>query len=119
MNTRILLIGQGLFLDGLTRILFEQPDIKIIAAVRNWDEAHEILDQEHPNIVIVNHDEPELRQSDLDPLLESDMTSLKVIYLTLTSNMMVVHNRQQLTDVSIPDLVDALQFPGKKGVNKS
>ena len=118
MNTRILLIGHGLFLDGLTRILSEQPDTEIIAAASNWDAARTIVDQENPDIVIVDHDEPELRESDLAPLLESATPSLRVIYLTLSANKMIVHNRQQLSDVSIPDLIQALGLPGDAGVDK-
>ncbi len=117
MNARILLIGQGLFLDGLTRILTEQPDTEIIAAVHNWEEAGSIVEQENPNIVIVDHDEPKLRQTDLAPLLENESPELKVIYLTLSANKMIVHNRQQLTDVSVPDLIQALDLSSDKGNN--
>ena len=114
MNTRILLIGQGLFRDGLTRILTEQPNTENVAAVNNWAEARSIVDQENPDIVIVDHDEPELRESDLAPLLETETLSLKVIYLTLAANKMIVHNRQQMSDVSIPDLLQALELPGDR-----
>jgi DNA-binding NarL/FixJ family response regulator len=111
MSARILLIGQGLFLDGLTRILTEQPDTEIIAAVNTWVEGRQIVDQDKPNIVIVDHEQPDLRQSDLAPLLESETTSLKVVFLTLSANKMIVHERQHLTDVSVPDLIQALQLP--------
>jgi DNA-binding NarL/FixJ family response regulator len=102
------LIGKGLFLDGLTRILDEQPDTEIVAAVRDWELAREIFYQASPNIVIVDHDEPELQGSDLNPLLESATPSMTVIYLTLSNNKMIIHNRQELTDVSVPDLITAL-----------
>lgn len=117
MKARILLIGQGLFLDGLTRILSEQPGTEVIAAASTWAEAHSIVDQENPNIVIVDHDEPDLRETDLAPLLEGDTSSLKVIYLTLSANKMIVHNRQQWTDVSVPDLIHALGLRGSEGVD--
>ena len=110
MNARILLIGQGLFLDGLTHILNEQPYTEIIGAVSNWGAAQEIIDNEHPDIVIIEHNEVDLYKSDLDFLLESQAASIKVIFLTLSANKMVIHNRQQLSDVSVPDLIDALQF---------
>ena len=115
MNARILLVGQGLFLDGLSRILSEQSDDIIIAAVSDLENARKIINQENPDIVIVDHDEPDLRHSDLAPLLESQDLSLKVIYLTLSSNKMIVHNRQQLVDVSVPDLITALQLPEDRG----
>jgi CheY-like chemotaxis protein len=117
MNPRILLIGQGLFLDGLNRILSEQHDAEIVAAVSSWEEARHIIKQENPNIVILDHDEPDLRQSDLAPLLENTSASLKVIYLTLSTNEMIIHNRQQLSDASISDLIDALQLPNEDRSN--
>ena len=119
MNARILLIGHGLFVDGLTHILSEQPNAEIIGSASNWDEARKIIDQENLNIVILDHDEPDLRQSDLAPLLESKIPSLKVIYLTLSTNKMIVHDRQHLSDVSVPDLVDALQLPRDEGITRA
>ena len=109
------MIGKGIFLDGLTQILSEQPQTEIIAAVSSWQEASEIIDQESPNIVILDHDEPNLRESDLAPLLESKSPSLKVIYLTLSTNKMIMHNRQQLSNVSVPDFINALQMIENKG----
>ena len=119
MNVRILLIGQGLFLEGLTRILSELPNNDVIAAVGNWKDAREIVDRDHPNIIIVDHDKPDLRESDLAPLFVSEITSLQVIYLTLSTNKMVIHNRQRLSDVSVPDLIQALHLPGDQGTNRA
>ena len=102
----------------MTRILSEQPDTEIVAAVSTWYTARAIVDQENPNIVIVDHNEPELRESDLAPLLESETPSLKVIYLTLSANKMIVHNRQQLSDVSVPDLIRALDLSDSDGADK-
>ena len=112
MNTRILLIGQGLFLDGLTRILSEQPATEIIGAVNTWEAARGIVDENQPDIIIVDHDKEELREADLAPLLENQAADIKVIYLTLAANKMIIHNRQQLADVSVPDLIQALQISG-------
>ena len=111
MNARILLIGQGLFLDGLTRILSEQNDAEIVATVNRWEEAREIIKQKKPNILILDHDEPDFRQSDIAPLFEITTTSLKVIYLTLSTNEMIIHNKQQLSDASVSDLINAIQLP--------
>ncbi len=114
MSTRILLIGQGLFLDGLTRILAEQPATEIIGAVSTWDAARDLVVENRPDIIIVDHDEEKLRDTDMVPLLENHTANIKVIFLTLAANKMVIHNRQQFTDVSITDLIQALQIPGIK-----
>jgi DNA-binding NarL/FixJ family response regulator len=112
MSTRILLIGQGIFLDGLTRILGEQATIEIIAVVSDWVAARKTLTQQQPDIIIVDHANAELRAADLSPLLENDYPSIKVIYLTLAENKMVIHDRKQVLGATLTDLLQALQPPG-------
>jgi DNA-binding NarL/FixJ family response regulator len=109
MKTRILLIGKGIFLDGLTRILEEQSSLDVIGAVRNWADARQLLDNQAPDIIIVDHANAELRASDLSPLLESDFPTIKVIYLTLAENKMIVHDRKQISGATMVDLLQALQ----------
>ena len=115
MGTRILLIGQGLFLDGLTRILAEQSHTEIVGAVSSWEAAGGLVAEGQPDIIIVDHDEDKLRETDLAPLLDNQIATVKVIYLTLAANKMIIHNRQQFEDVTMPDLIKALGNPGKGG----
>ena len=112
MNTRILLIGQGIFLDGLTRILQEQAGSEVIGAVGTWEAARDLAAEQSPDIIIVDHEQAELRETDLAPLFESQTANIKVIYLTLSANQMVIHNRQQLANVSLPELIRALNISG-------
>ena len=112
MKTRILLVGQGIFLDGLTHIIDEQASLEIIGAVRDWAAARQILVQQQPDIIIVDHANAELRAADLSPLLENDYPSIKVIYLTLAENKMVIHDRKQISGATMTDLFEALQLPG-------
>lgn len=113
MKSRILLIGKGLFRDGLTHILSDQPNTEIVAAVSTWQEAEEVINSE-PNTIIVDHEEQDLLASDLSLLFESEIQSIKIIYLTLSNNRMIIHNRQQLSNASITDLIHALQFSGRE-----
>jgi hypothetical protein len=55
--------------------------------------------------------------TELNDLLES-VDSLKVISLTLSENKMVIHNRQQLVDVTLPVLMKALQVPDSETESK-
>ena len=64
--------------------------------------------QESPDVLIVDHAQVSMHISDLNELMES-VDSLKVIFLTLAENKMVIHNRQQLADVTLPVLMQALQ----------
>lgn len=111
MKTRVLLIGQGIFLDGLNHILAELSSLEIIGAVGNWEEAHQTLRNQQPDIVIVDHANAELRAADLSPLLENDYPAIKVIYLTLAENKMVIHDRRQVSGVTMDDLLRALTNP--------
>jgi DNA-binding NarL/FixJ family response regulator len=111
MTTRILLIGQGIFLDGLKHILVETSSLEIIDAVENWEQVHENLNQQQPDVIIVDHANADLRVSDLSPLLISNFPKIKVIYLTLSDNKMVVHDRRQVAGATVDDLLQALQSP--------
>ena len=108
--TRILLIGQGIFLDGLTHILGEQTGVEIIGAVSDWAATRQTLSRQQPEIIIVDHANAELRAADLSPLLENDYPSIKVIYLTLADNKMVIHDRKQVSGATLSDLLQALQL---------
>jgi DNA-binding NarL/FixJ family response regulator len=108
MTTKILFIGHGLFCESLTRLLSENPSVEIIGAVNTCDEARTIFETQHPDVLIVDHAQVSLKMNDLEDLLESGQDSLKVIFLTLAENKMVVHNRQQLADVTLPVLMQAL-----------
>ncbi len=98
MSSRVLLVGQGLFLDGLTRLLSEQRSVSIIGAARDWAEAATLVQTHHPDTVIVDH-------ADTTPTFDSAMPAPKVIYLTLSDNRMVVHSRQELAGPTASDLV--------------
>ncbi len=85
--------------------------LTVVGTVRTWEEARQVMAQKHPDIIIVDHDSAHLREPDLAPLLENEEQAIKVIYLTLAQNKMVIHNRQQVTNVTATDLLQALQTP--------
>lgn len=114
MATRVLIIGRHtLFHDGLHHLLAELSSLTVVGTAGSWEEARQIMVRKHPNILIVDHDSAELREADLAPLLESEEQDIKVIYLTLAQNKMVIHNRQQVADVTAIDLLNALQMPDR------
>jgi len=108
MKTRVLLVGEGLFQEGLTHILADHPALEIIAGVGSWQEARAHIAQEQPDIIIVDHANAQLREADLAPLLNSGAENLKVVYLTLAENKMIVHNRQEIINATPTDLLQAL-----------
>ncbi|MBI5304903.1 MAG: hypothetical protein HY868_22410 [Chloroflexi bacterium] len=102
MSSRVLLVGQGLFLDGLTRLLSEQRSVCIIGAARDWAEAETLVQTHHPDTVIVDH-------ADTAPAFQSASSAPQVIYLTLAENRMVVHSRQELAGPTASDLVRVIK----------
>jgi len=108
---RVLIIGRhNLFHDGLKYLLADQPSLTIVGRAQTWEEAGQLMSQTHPNILIIDHDSARLREADLAPLLENEEQDIKVIYLTLAQNKMVIHNRQRVGNVTAADLLQALQL---------
>lgn len=116
MAIRVLIIGRHhLFHEGITHLLGEQSDLIVVGTVRSWDKAREIMIREQPDVLIVDHESAELHEDDLTPLLENIDRDIKVIYLTLAQNRMIIHKRQQIVNVTAKDLLVAVQTPIDKG----
>ena len=66
------------------------------------------------NVIIVDHDTPDLKEKDLTPLLWPDASDLRVIYVTLSGDKMTVHERHQVTGAgeAAQSLRAALQTAG-------
>lgn len=109
MQTRVLFIGHGLFCEGLTRLLSDDPSVAIIGAVGSCADARQVVLGEKPDAIIIDHAQIEMNPTELNQLLES-AEALKVISLTLSDNKMVIHNRQQLANVTLPVLMQALKI---------
>ena len=114
MAKKVLLIGQGLFRDGLTHLLQEAAHLQIVGAADSWTNARELMETHRPDIVIVDHSSNRLNEADLAPMLQNDLPNLKVIYLTLADNHMIVHDQHQVSNVNVVDLLNALQ-PSQAG----
>ncbi len=115
MKTRILFVGESLFQEGLSHILPDQPALENIARAGSWQELRSRMSQEQPDIIIVDHTNALLRKADLAPLLDFGALNLKAVYLTLTENRMIVHNRQEIINATPSDLIQALRkFQSRK-----
>jgi DNA-binding NarL/FixJ family response regulator len=109
MSTRVLLVGQGLFREGLEHALADEPTVTIVASANTWAEAQALAARLKPDALIVDHAATALHQADMAPLLGLDDQSLKVIHLTLAENKMMVYDQRQVTNVSLTDLLQALK----------
>lgn len=98
-----------LFREGLVRLLKEQSAVEVVGAVGEWTEAQVLVARRKPDAVIVDHDEMQLQRLDLEPLLWAETEGLKIIYVTLAGNEMVVHERRRVTNVTAEGLVQVLE----------
>jgi len=107
---RILLISNhALFREILLRLLAHQPAAEVVEAV-DWEEGMALLEGRPFDVIVVDHKDLQLRDADLMPLLKSGEKGLKVIYLTLATNEMIVHERRRATHVTEAKLMQALQI---------
>lgn len=108
MTVRIVIIGQGVFRDGLASLLADDAEVVLVGAADTWQEARAIFATQKSDVLIVDHKTPQLSKEDLEPLLQSEGSSLKVIFLTLADNHMVIHNWQRISNVTVTDLRSAV-----------
>ncbi len=109
MPTRVLLVGRGLFRDGLERALAQEPAVTVVGSADTWREAQAQVLELKPDVLIVDHAAKALRQADMTPVLGTESQPIKVIHLTLAENKMVVYDQRQVADVSLVDLLSALK----------
>ena len=109
MATTVLLIGHGMFQDGLKRLLEEQAHMSILGTAANWQEALKMVAQSRPDVLIVAQEGPEMDEPELASLLGMSSPPMKVIYLTLAESRMVVHDRQEVAGATVDHLLQALQ----------
>ncbi|HEY53441.1 MAG TPA: response regulator transcription factor [Caldilineae bacterium] len=117
MATTVLLIGHGVFHDGLERLLAEQPHMSIIGTAGNWDEAQQVIAREQPDVLIVEQESANLYEDNLGPLLDMKGDALTIIYLTLTESKMVIHDRQQVNGATVDNLLEILQTTSNRSAS--
>ena len=109
MATKVLLIGHGMFHDGLKRILSEQSQMSVVGTASTWDEARELLAQLQPDVLIVEQEAADLYEDNLASLMDMQDHAQKIIYLTLAESRMIIHDRQKVEGATIDHLFKALQ----------
>ena len=109
MRTPVLLVGRGLFQDGLTRMLgAERPDISVIGFAETWQEARDLLNRLRPAALIADYQYADAIMADLEKLPLAESRLFKTLFIILDENKMVVYQRQQFTDITIQHVIEAL-----------
>ncbi len=105
---RVLIVSpHPLFREGIVRLLGDQ--VEVVGTAADWDEARALIQQGRPQTVIIDHESAELKDTDLTLLLWPEAEALKVIYVTLAGNEMIVHERRRISGVTEDDLLEALE----------
>lgn len=108
---RVLIIsGHPLFAEAISRLL-QVEGIEVVARADSLESALPLVKSQAVEAIIVDHDDPNLRDAEVVAQLVGDDEERQVIFLTLTGNQMIVHHRERLENVTSDDLVRALRFP--------
>ena len=102
----LIVSSHPLFREGIVRLLGDWADV--VGSVTRWEDARQLPLVRRPDVIIVDHDSPELKVADLAPLLWPDAEDLRVIYVTLSGDKMTIHERHQVSGAGEADLIRAL-----------
>ncbi len=109
-DRRVLIISSHpLFAEGIERILQEDGNYIVVARSRELQDALPLVQQHQPEIIIVDHDEPSLRDAQAIDLLVGNQKERQVIFLTLNGSRMIVYQRQRVEDATAGDLLSILR----------
>ncbi|MFN8475648.1 MAG: hypothetical protein U0822_25930 [Anaerolineae bacterium] len=111
MPTRVLLVGRGLFRDGLARVLDEEPSLLVVGSASSWSEAEDLISQTQPEVLIVDQAAIGSRTTNVYALLGNPPRRLRIVHLTLDENRAVVDDLHQVSDISVTDLLAILHSP--------
>ncbi|MEA3334748.1 MAG: hypothetical protein U9R25_02490 [Chloroflexota bacterium] len=105
--TVLVVSAHPLFGEGLVRLLGDQ--VEVIGTVPTWKDAQSVVPDRRPHAIIVDHEDADLTESDLAPLLWPEGEDLRVIFVSLAGDTMTVHQRRQVTGAGEADLIRALK----------
>ena len=109
-DRRVLIISSHpLFAEGIERILQEDGNFSIVARSRELDEALPLIKEHQPDTIIIDNDEPGLRDAEVANLLVGNQAERQVIFLSLSGSRMIVYHRQRVEDATPEDLLSMLR----------
>jgi len=103
----LIVSSHPLFADAITRLLTE-AGIFVAGQVESVDKAVPLLTSQPIKSIIIDHDDPQVRDADVVSQFLGIETAKNVIFLTLTGNQMIVHHRERVKNITPQDLVRAV-----------
>ena len=103
----LIISSHPLFAEAITQILNEK-DVSRVVKVETVASAASLLHEQNIGSIIVDHDDPQLRDAEVVSQLVGYDEARQVIFLTLAGNQMIVHHRERVENVTPDDLIQAL-----------
>jgi DNA-binding NarL/FixJ family response regulator len=107
MSIRVLLVGHGLLLEGLYRLLAETDSLSVVATVDNWHEAQPWLAAQTVDVVLVVTEFPLLAMTP-PSFPGSSGRETRVVCLTMSANDLTIYTPQVIRNARPEDLVRVL-----------
>jgi DNA-binding NarL/FixJ family response regulator len=110
----LIISSHPLFAEAISHLLKERGVIDV-SRVDSLAGALPVLkEQQEIGTIIVDHDDPQLRDAEVVSHLVGSDETRQVIFLTLAGNQMIVHHRERVENVTPDDLIQALHYPKAK-----
>ena len=103
----LIISGHPLFAEAITQILKEKG-VRRVVKVETVADAAPMLQEQGLGTIIVDNDDPQLRDAEVVSQLVGYDEARQVIFLTLAGNQMIVHHRERVENVTPDDLMQAL-----------
>ena len=124
MPTKILLADDhAIIRQGLCSLLEKQPDIEVVGAAEDGQEAMELVREKRPDIVIMDISMPNLNGIDAARKITSELENVKVIALSIHSSRRFVTEMLKagasgyiLKECLFDELLDAIKTVKKGGI---
>ena len=100
--------GHALFAEAIERLL-QDANVEVVGRAGSLESALPDLQELRIEAIIVDHDDPDLRDAEVVSQLVGYEDERQVIFLTLAGNQMIVHHRERVEDVTTADLVRAIR----------
>ena len=103
----LIISSHPLFAEAIMQILKEKGVSRVVR-VETIAKATSLLHKQEIGTIIVDNDDPQLRDAEVVSQLVGFDEARQVIFLTLAGNQMIVHHRERVENVTPDDLMQAL-----------
>ncbi len=98
-----------MFQDGLIRVLEEHTaNVEILGVAQDWSEAKRLITTLQPDVLIADYGLADTMIPELEHLAMDETNPLRILFIIMDENKIILYQRQQFTDITIERLIEAL-----------